>query len=275
MFFTVQYALYLHRYIKEWRKNPKWSLSCCLALVLPLTELQSEIRGLTGKNVLTQQLQTGKIGMPSVSSTLKESGLVSFELKEQETKPNPKGRRRGKVVSTLRRETEDNVIGQESLTVRGDARERKRATFDLKDQEYNPTPRAERCNREAERQRENNEENIIGQQSFTVHVDVHQPRRVKTHHKKQAVKPSTEEGKSDEMVTTLSERNEEYLGCQESLAIDIDEGGRRAHGLAEQEANQSPEEGKSGAEPSDAEETREVEEPRDAEETREVEDTWL
>ena len=60
------------------------------------------------------------------------------------------------------------------------------------------------------------------------------------------------------MVTTLSEENEEYLRCQESLAIDIDEGG-----LAEQEANQSSEEEKPGAQ------------PRDGEETREVEDTWL
>ena len=201
--------------------------------------------------------------MPSVSSTLKESGVVSFELEERETRPNPKGRRRGKVVSTLRRETEDNVIGQESLTVRGNARERKRVRFDLKGQEYNPTPRAKRYNRGAEKQRKKNEENITGQQSFTVRVDVHQPRRVKTHHKIQAVKPSTEEGKTDEVVTTLSEQNEEYLRCQESLAIDIDEGGRVAHGLAEQEANQSPVEGKPGAE------------PRDVEETRDIEDTWL
>ena len=108
--------------------------------------------------------------MPSVSSTLRESGVVSFELKEQETKPNPKGRRRGKVVSTLRRETEGNVIGQESLTVRGDARERKRVRFDLKGQEYDPTPRAKRYNRGAEKQRKKIEGNIIGQQSFTQYV---------------------------------------------------------------------------------------------------------
>ena len=196
--------------------------------------------------------------MPSVSSTLKESGVVSFEVEEQETKPNPKGRRRGKVVSTLRREIEDNIIGQESLTVRGDARERERVRLDLKGQEYNPTPRTKRYNRGAEKQRKKNEGNIIDQQSFTVRVDVHQPIRVTGHHKKQAVKPSTGEGKCDGMVTTLSEQNEEYLRCQESLAIDIDDGG-----LAEQEANQSPEEGKPGAE------------PRDGEETREVEDTWL
>ena len=35
---------------------------------------------MTGKNFLKQQVQTGKFNMPSVSSTLKESGAVSFEL---------------------------------------------------------------------------------------------------------------------------------------------------------------------------------------------------
>ena len=35
---------------------------------------------MTGKNFLKDQVQTGKFNMPSVSSTLKESGAVSFEL---------------------------------------------------------------------------------------------------------------------------------------------------------------------------------------------------
>ena len=68
------------RFIKEWRKNPQWSLSCCLALLLPLNDLHNEIRGMTGKNLLNEQVQTGKFNMPSVSSTLNESGAVSFEL---------------------------------------------------------------------------------------------------------------------------------------------------------------------------------------------------
>ena len=79
-FFLVQYGRYFFRFIKEWRKNPQWSLSCCLALLLPLNELQTEIRGMTGKNLLNEQVQTGNFNVPSVSSTLKESGAVSFEL---------------------------------------------------------------------------------------------------------------------------------------------------------------------------------------------------
>ena len=73
----------MYCYLKEWRKNPKWSLSCCLALLLPLNELQGEIRGLAGANVLKQQIQTGKINMPSITSTLKDSGIVNFTLEEE------------------------------------------------------------------------------------------------------------------------------------------------------------------------------------------------
>ena len=67
-------------FIKDWRKNPHCSLSCCLALLLPLNDLQNEIRGMTGKNLLKQQVQSGTFNAPSVSSTLKESGAVSFDL---------------------------------------------------------------------------------------------------------------------------------------------------------------------------------------------------
>ena len=35
---------------------------------------------MTGKNLLKEQVQTGNFNVPSVSSTLKESGAVSFEL---------------------------------------------------------------------------------------------------------------------------------------------------------------------------------------------------
>ena len=47
---------------------------------MPLNDLQNEIRGMTGKNFLKDQVQTGTFNMPSVSNTLKESGAVSFEL---------------------------------------------------------------------------------------------------------------------------------------------------------------------------------------------------
>ena len=68
--------------MKEWRKNPKWSLSCCLALLLPLNQLQGEIHGLIGPNILKQQLQSGKIEMPTIASTLRESGAVNIALED-------------------------------------------------------------------------------------------------------------------------------------------------------------------------------------------------
>ena len=94
--FSVQYIIYIYRYIKDWRKNPKWSLSCCLALLLPLNELQGEIRGLAATNVLKQQLQTGQIGIPSITTTLKDSGVVNFSLEEEEDRNLAGDRSRGR-----------------------------------------------------------------------------------------------------------------------------------------------------------------------------------
>ena len=79
---SVQYLLFLYRYFKKWRKNPHWSFSCCLALLLPLNDLQGELRGLSGKNILNTQLQTGPVGKPSVAASAKESGVLSLTLEE-------------------------------------------------------------------------------------------------------------------------------------------------------------------------------------------------
>ena len=49
---------------------------------MPLNQLQGEIRGLTGKNILDQQLQTGRMEMPSIASTLRESGAVDVTLED-------------------------------------------------------------------------------------------------------------------------------------------------------------------------------------------------
>ena len=72
--------MFIYRFFKEWRKNPRWSFSCRLAVLLPLNDLQQEVLGMTGKNVLNQQLKTGNVDMPSPSGALKESGAVSIEL---------------------------------------------------------------------------------------------------------------------------------------------------------------------------------------------------
>ena len=53
-------------------------------MLLPLNELQGEIQGLTGRNILTQQLQTGAIEMPSIGDALKESGAVDISLLEDQ-----------------------------------------------------------------------------------------------------------------------------------------------------------------------------------------------
>ena len=81
--FAVQYAIFVFQNIREWRKNPKWSFSCCLALLVPLTNLQSDIRGLAGKNMLKQQVQSGKLGMPSIGATLKESGAIDIAIEDE------------------------------------------------------------------------------------------------------------------------------------------------------------------------------------------------
>ena len=78
----MQYVAYIYHKVKEWRKNPKWSFSCCLALLLPLSDLQGEIVGLTERNILTQQLQSGGIEMPTIANTLKESGAVEITLED-------------------------------------------------------------------------------------------------------------------------------------------------------------------------------------------------
>ncbi|KAL9966621.1 hypothetical protein ACROYT_G024724 [Oculina patagonica] len=81
---VYQYTLFLYQYLKEWRKNPHWSFSCCLALLLPLNDLQGEIRGLVGTNVLSSQLQSGEFEKPTaaVLSAVKESGAIDVTLEE-------------------------------------------------------------------------------------------------------------------------------------------------------------------------------------------------
>ena len=69
---SVQYALYLYGYFKEWRKNPHCSFSCCLGLFLPLNDLQDEARRQAGKNVLRTQLQTGDFEVITLDVTIED-----------------------------------------------------------------------------------------------------------------------------------------------------------------------------------------------------------
>ena len=74
--------MFLYRYITEWRKNPHWSLSCCLALLVPLNDLQEEVRGFARENILKNQLETGQIEKPSILSAVKDSGVIDVTLEE-------------------------------------------------------------------------------------------------------------------------------------------------------------------------------------------------
>ena len=51
-------------------------------MLLPLNELQGELREMTGRNILRQQLRSGKMNMPSISITFKNTGAIDFSLEE-------------------------------------------------------------------------------------------------------------------------------------------------------------------------------------------------
>ena len=82
IYFLVQYSVSLYSYLKEWRKKPHWSFSCCLALLLPLTNLEGEIFGLAETDALKSQLETGETEMPNILSTVKDSGAIDVNLEE-------------------------------------------------------------------------------------------------------------------------------------------------------------------------------------------------
>ena len=169
----MQYLVYIYHYVKEWRKNPKWSFTCCLALLLPLNELQGEIQGLTGRNILTQQLQTGAIEMPSIGDALKESGAVDISLLEDQD-------------SESEREEEGNEIsiGQGLLTLaKISIHELPRGPQDTKLEDYDSELGQEEETTKAEisEQEEETNEISIGQGPLTLEqASIHNLPRDKT-----------------------------------------------------------------------------------------------
>ncbi|KAL9962095.1 hypothetical protein ACROYT_G031166 [Oculina patagonica] len=81
---VVQYALHVKGHLQEWRKNPNWSFSCCLALFLPVISLQGDIRGLTETNVLKTQLQSGEFEMVTLQAAVQDSSAIDVTLEEGE-----------------------------------------------------------------------------------------------------------------------------------------------------------------------------------------------
>ena len=82
--FSVQYVVHIYGFLREWRKNPRWSFSCCLALILPLISLPGDISGLAGTNLTKNQLGTGNVDMPTVTEAVQDSGAVNVTLEASE-----------------------------------------------------------------------------------------------------------------------------------------------------------------------------------------------
>lgn len=82
--FSVQYAFHVYNNLRKWCKNPRWSVSCCLTLLLPLTELPGEMNDLVGKNARDNQIQPGEIEMPTLFGVVKDSGAIDISLEEGE-----------------------------------------------------------------------------------------------------------------------------------------------------------------------------------------------
>ena len=68
----------------EWRKNPHWSFSCCLALLLPLINLPGEVSGLIGTDITNTPLDTGQMETQTVVGAVKDSGVIDVTLDGEE-----------------------------------------------------------------------------------------------------------------------------------------------------------------------------------------------
>jgi len=80
----------LYGYLKEWRKNPHWSFSCFVALILPLIGMSGDISGLAGTNVLNTQLDAGHMEMTTIVDAMKDIGAIDITLEEdQQDDDNP------------------------------------------------------------------------------------------------------------------------------------------------------------------------------------------
>lgn len=77
---SVQYAVSQYRYFKEWRKNPQWSFSCCLALLLSFRDLQGDISDLVETDALKYQQHTGDVEMSTILTAVEESKATDFNL---------------------------------------------------------------------------------------------------------------------------------------------------------------------------------------------------
>lgn len=69
-----------YRYLKQWRKNPKWSFSCCLALLLSFSDLQGDISGLVETSASKEEIHAGDTEVPTIVSAVEDSEAVDCNL---------------------------------------------------------------------------------------------------------------------------------------------------------------------------------------------------
>ena len=101
--------------MNEWRKNPHWSFSCCLALVLPLIALPGEISSLSKTNILRTQLNSGRMELGTLTDAVKNCGVIEVTLQEDEDKEEDE---EGGTVGT--QEQQDNPSGGQCNNERKD-----------------------------------------------------------------------------------------------------------------------------------------------------------
>ena len=67
--------MHFYQYLKEWLKNPQCSVSCCMALLLPLNDMQGDITDQVAEsNVLGKQMDVGQVDMSAVTSSIRSQG---------------------------------------------------------------------------------------------------------------------------------------------------------------------------------------------------------
>ncbi|KAL9960157.1 hypothetical protein ACROYT_G033570 [Oculina patagonica] len=108
---AFQYIVGVYCYLKEWLKNPHWSFSCCLALVLPLNDLRGEMKGLDGMNVLQSQLKTGDMEMSTIMIAVESSGVnVNLEGEESGHKQGHRGDDGAKFMKKRNKATQTDFL---------------------------------------------------------------------------------------------------------------------------------------------------------------------
>lgn len=76
--------LHLCAFLKKWYKNPRWSFSCCLSLILPFLSLSGDIDGLMRENLMNKQVDSGGIEMTSIAACVQDSGATDITLDNSE-----------------------------------------------------------------------------------------------------------------------------------------------------------------------------------------------